>query len=66
MLEVTDHWKFMSHIAALIDQIIKKQIPFLLLFPCLKGNNPNNQLQLAKQTTVQELQNLLQDSRTFH
>lgn len=48
MLDVMDNWKCTSHIAAHIDNIIKNQISLLLLFPCLKGNNPNNQLQLAK------------------
>lgn len=39
MLEAMDHQKCMSHIAVQADRIIKKQISFLLLFPCLKGEN---------------------------
>lgn len=37
MLEAMDHQKHTSRVAVLIDNIIKKQISFLLLFPCLKG-----------------------------
>lgn len=37
LLEAMDHQKCMSRIAVLIDNIIKKQISFLVLFPCLKG-----------------------------
>lgn len=36
MLEAMDHQKCMFRKAVLIDNIIKKQISFLLLFPCLK------------------------------
>lgn len=41
MLEAMDHQKCMSRIAVLTDHVIKKQIPSLLLFPCLKGKSTN-------------------------
>jgi len=42
MLEAWDHQKRTSRTAVLIDNIIKKQISFLLLFPCLKGKKQTN------------------------
>lgn len=52
MLEAMDHQKRTSHIAVLIDNIIKKQISFLLLFPCLKGKKqPTNCSWQNKQLT---------------
>lgn len=47
MLEAMDHQKCMSHIAVLIDNIIKKQISFLMLFPCLKGKKKTKQPTVA-------------------
>lgn len=48
MLEAMDHQKCMSHITVLIDNIIKKQISFLLLFPYLKGKKPNQPTVVGK------------------